>query len=118
MMPKCPGRMTSRHLDSVCVPCPDCGRIVEFFEEPHNAANVDRLLSFMRELTAPERPVAGGALDGNTFVFTGGLEAMSRGEAKKRVEALGAKATGSVSKKTDFVVAGSDPGSTRQSRSG
>jgi DNA ligase (NAD+) len=87
------------------------GRINEFFAEPHNAANLDRLLSYMRELTAPERPVEGGALDGKTFVFTGGLEAMSRGDAKKRVEALGAKATGSVSKKTDYVVAGADPGS-------
>ncbi len=87
------------------------GRIVEFFEESHNAANLDRLLSYMRELTAPERPAEGGVLEGKTFVFTGGLEAMSRGDAKKRVEALGAKATGSVSKKTDYVVAGEDPGS-------
>jgi len=87
------------------------GRINEFFAEPHNAANLDRLLSYMRGLTAPERPAEGGALDGKTFVFTGGLESMSRGDAKKRVEALGAKATGSVSKKTDFVVAGEDPGS-------
>jgi DNA ligase (NAD+) len=87
------------------------GRIVEFFAEPHNAANLDRLLSYMRELTAPERPVEGGALEGKTFVFTGGLDSMSRGDAKKKVEALGAKATGSVSKKTDYVVAGADPGS-------
>ena len=87
------------------------GRIVEFFAEPHNAANLDRLLSYMRELMAPDRPVEGGALDGKTFVFTGGLDSMSRGDAKKRVEALGAKATGSVSKKTDYVVAGTDPGS-------
>jgi DNA ligase (NAD+) len=87
------------------------GRIVEFFAEPHNAANLDRLLSFMRELRAPERPAEGGPLEGKTFVFTGGLDAMSRSDAKKRVEALGAKATGSVSKKTDYVVAGEDPGS-------
>ena len=87
------------------------GRIVEFFAEPHNEENLDRLLSFMRELRAPARPAAGGPLEGKTFVFTGGLEAMTRDEAKKRVEALGAKATGSVSKKTDFVVAGEDPGS-------
>ena len=87
------------------------GRIVEFFAEPHNAANLDRLLSYMRELMAPDRPVEGGALDGKTFVFTGGLDSMSRGDARKRVEALGAKATGSVSKKTDYVVAGTDPGS-------
>jgi len=87
------------------------GRIVEFFREPHNTANLDRLLSFMRQLTAPERPAEGGALEGKTFVFTGGLDSMSRDDAKKRVEALGAKATGSVSKKTDYVVAGEDPGS-------
>jgi len=87
------------------------GRIREFFAEPHNAANLDRLLSYMRELSAPERPAEGGALEGKIFVFTGGLESMSRGDAKKRVEALGAKATGSVSKKTDYVVAGEDPGS-------
>jgi DNA ligase (NAD+) len=87
------------------------GRITEFFAEPHNAENLERLLSYMRELAAPERPVVGGALEGKTFVFTGGLDSMSRSDAKKRVEALGAKATGSVSKKTDYVVAGEDPGS-------
>jgi DNA ligase (NAD+) len=87
------------------------GRITAFFAEPHNAENLDRLLSYMRELRAPERPVQGGPLEGTTFVFTGGLDAMSRSDAKKRVEALGAKATGSVSKKTDYVVAGEDPGS-------
>lgn len=87
------------------------GRIVEFFAEPHNAENLDRLLAEMQELRAPARPSKGGALEGKTFVFTGGLEGMSRDEAKKRVEALGAKATGSVSRKTDYVVAGEDPGS-------
>jgi len=45
MNPKCPGRMTSRHLDSVCVPCPDCGRIVEFFtDEPKRRCKCGRLL--------------------------------------------------------------------------
>ena len=87
------------------------GRIVEFFAEPHNAENLDRLMAEMRELRAPARPAADGALDGKTFVFTGGLAAMSRDEGKRRVEALGARATGSVSKKTDYVVAGEDPGS-------
>jgi len=87
------------------------GRIVEFFAEPHNAENLDRLLAEMKELRAPARPSQGGALAGKTFVFTGGLATMSRDEAKKRVEALGAKATGSVSGKTDYVVAGEDPGS-------
>jgi len=87
------------------------GRIVEFFAEPHNAANLDRLLAEMRELRAPPRPRSDGGLAGKTFVFTGGLAQMSRDEAKRRVEALGAKATGSVSGKTDYVVAGEDPGS-------
>jgi DNA ligase (NAD+) len=87
------------------------GRIVEFFAEPHNAENLDRLMAEMRELRAPPRPTSEGGLTGKTFVFTGGLSAMSRDEGKRRVEALGARATGSVSKKTDYVVAGEDPGS-------
>ncbi|MFO7588791.1 MAG: NAD-dependent DNA ligase LigA [Gemmatimonadota bacterium] len=87
------------------------GRIVGFFAEPHNAGNLDRLLAEMEELTAPARPAAGGALAGMTFVFTGALASLSRDDAKRRVEALGAKATGSVSRKTDYVVAGEDPGS-------
>jgi DNA ligase (NAD+) len=85
-------------------------RIVAFFAEPHNAENIARLTERMQVQAAETAPV-GGALEGKTFVFTGGMETMSRGDAKKRAEALGAKVTGSVSKKTDFVVAGSDPGS-------
>lgn len=50
-------------------------------------------------------------LSGKTFVFTGGLDTLTRGQAKEMVEALGARATSSVSKKTDYVVAGDDPGS-------
>ncbi|HEX7389223.1 MAG TPA: BRCT domain-containing protein, partial [Acidiphilium sp.] len=81
-----------------------------FFAEPHNRDLLDRL-------TAPlaieaEAPVAeGGALAGKTVVFTGTLETMTRPEAKARAEALGAKVTESVSKKTDFVVVGADAGS-------
>jgi DNA ligase (NAD+) len=85
-------------------------RIVAFFAEPHNAENIARLTDRMRVQAAETAPV-GGELEGKTFVFTGGMESMSRGEAKKRAEALGAKVTGSVSKKTDYVVAGADPGS-------
>jgi len=85
-------------------------RIAAFFAEPHNAENIERLTKRMVVQTA-EAPAAGGALEGKTFVFTGTLEGMSRGEAKQKAEALGAKVTGSVSKKTDYVVAGADPGS-------
>jgi DNA ligase (NAD+) len=85
-------------------------RIARFFTEPHNAENIERLTERMRVQEAEPAP-AGGALEGKTFVFTGGMDSMSRGDAKKRVEALGAKAAGSVSRKTDYVVAGSDPGS-------
>jgi DNA ligase (NAD+) len=85
-------------------------RIRGFFGEPHNVENLDRILS---HVTIDEVEVApsGGPLDGKTFVFTGGLDALSRPEAKARVEALGARATGSVSKNTDYVVVGEDPGS-------
>jgi DNA ligase (NAD+) len=85
-------------------------RIVDFFAEPHNAENIERLTERM-EVRAVEAAPRGGALDGKTFVFTGGMENMSRGEAKKRAQALGARVTSSVSKKTDYVVAGADPGS-------
>ncbi|MCK5484334.1 MAG: NAD-dependent DNA ligase LigA, partial [Gemmatimonadetes bacterium] len=74
-------------------------RIARFFAEPHNAGNIARLTERMHVQAAETAPV-GGALEGKTFVFTGAMEGMSRGEAKKKAEALGAKVTGSVSKKT------------------
>lgn len=85
-------------------------RIVAFFTEPHNRENIARLTARL-EIRAGEARREAGALDGLTFVFTGGLESLSRPEAQSRVEALGAKATGSVSQKTDYVVAGSEAGS-------
>ena len=85
--------------------------LAEFFGEPHNLAVLDDLA---REVTvgAVEAPAAvDSPLAGKTLVFTGTLAAMSRGEAKARAEALGAKVAGSVSAKTDFLVAGADAGS-------
>jgi DNA ligase (NAD+) len=86
--------------------------IIGFFTEPHNRTVLDDLA---REVTvldyeAPAQRAA-SPLAGKTIVFTGTLQAMSRSEAKARAEALGANVTGSVSAKTDYVVAGADPGS-------
>ncbi len=86
--------------------------LVAFMAEPHNRAILDDL---ERELTIEDAPaaqhIAGSPVAGKTVVFTGTLAAMSRGEAKARAEALGAKVAGSVSKKTDYVVVGADAGS-------
>lgn len=82
----------------------------DFFHEPHNCAVWDDLLS---ELSPPPYIVEtkDSAVAGKTVVFTGKLETMSRDEAKAQAEALGAKAAGSVSAKTDLIVAGPGAGS-------
>lgn len=86
--------------------------IAGFFADPDNAEVLDRLLAGPVSLKSlPRRTAVDGPLAGKKFVFTGGLESLSRDEAKERIEALGAKAVGSVSKKTDYVVVGENPGS-------
>lgn len=84
--------------------------VVDFFDEPNNQAAVDALLD---EVTPEpmEAVASAGAVSGKTVVFTGTLERMTRDEAKAMAERLGAKVAGSVSKKTDYVVAGADAGS-------
>jgi DNA ligase (NAD+) len=84
--------------------------IAGFFREPHNKKIIAKLLK------AGVRPQAravktGAPLEGKTFVFTGGLESFSRDEAKDLVESLGGKVSASVTGATDYVVAGTDPGS-------
>lgn len=86
--------------------------LINFFSEDHN-------IDFLNALVGPHIQVqnvitkkfTGSALEGKTVIFTGTLAAMSRAEAKERAEQLGAKVTGSVSKKTDYVIVGVDPGS-------
>jgi DNA ligase (NAD+) len=82
----------------------------KFFGEAHNAAMVDRLVSQLTILPA-EKPKSDTVVAGLTVVFTGSLERMTRDEAKARAETLGAKVSGSVSRKTDIVVAGAGAGS-------
>ncbi len=86
--------------------------LVGFFAEAHNLAVLDDLAAQLT-VTPVAAPAAEAAspLAGKTIVFTGTLATMSRGEAKARAEALGAKVTGSVSAKTDYVVVGADAGS-------
>jgi DNA ligase (NAD+) len=82
-----------------------------FFNEAHNITVLDNLIAELR-ITDVDTPQAGNSpIAGKTVVFTGSLEKMSRGEAKARAESLGAKVSGSVSKKTDYVVIGADAGS-------
>jgi len=84
--------------------------LAAFFAEPHNERTLDALAAEVTVEDAEER-AAGTTLAGKTVVFTGTLERMTRDEAKARAEALGATVAGSVSRKTDFVVVGSDAGS-------
>ena len=81
-----------------------------YFGESHNRGIVERLTKEVTILDA-EKPKSNSAVAGKTVVFTGALEKMTRDEAKATAERLGAKAAGSVSKKTDYVVAGPGAGS-------
>jgi DNA ligase (NAD+) len=84
--------------------------IKAYFGESHNKGIVERLTKEVKILDT-EKPKTDSAIAGKTVVFTGALEKMTREEAKAQAERLGAKAAGSVSKKTDYVVAGPGAGS-------
>ncbi|MEQ8177844.1 MAG: NAD-dependent DNA ligase LigA [Amphiplicatus sp.] len=85
--------------------------VIEFFAEEHNRDAVDRLLEQVtpEEMAAPS--ASASPVAGKTVVFTGSLERFTRDEAKARAQSLGAKVSGSVSAKTDYVVAGPGAGS-------
>lgn len=88
--------------------------LAEWLEDEEHARLLDRggeSLAMLQSLTPAAEAIATGPLDGQTAVLTGTLTAMSRDEAKAKLEALGAKVAGSVSKKTSFVVAGEAAGS-------
>ena len=84
--------------------------ICDFFDEKHNVKALDRLLEWL-DVTPMAAPARSSPVSGKTVVFTGTLEKMTRQEAKARAESLGAKVSGSVSAKTDIVVAGLGAGS-------
>lgn len=96
---------------------PDIGPVVaqsiaRFFAEPNNREVIAQLRACgVRWKEGKAARVKSGAISGKTFVLTGALPGLTREEAKQKIEALGGKVSVSVSKKTDYVVAGADPGS-------
>jgi DNA ligase (NAD+) len=84
--------------------------LAAYFKETHNRGIVERLTRQVR-IQEAEKPATNTVVAGKTVVFTGSLEKMTREEAKAMAERLGAKTSGSVSKKTDYVVAGPGAGS-------
>ncbi len=86
--------------------------IAHFFDEPHNREVIEALLAAGVHWPPPEaNQAADPPLAGRTYVLTGALSAMTREEAGARLQALGARVTGSVSKQTSAVIAGENPGS-------
>lgn len=85
--------------------------LLEFMAEAHNRTVLDDLLAQLRDVEPFEAPAQDSPVAGKVVVFTGSLEAMTRDEAKARAESLGARVSGSVSKKTDILVAGPGAGS-------
>ncbi len=96
---------------------PDVGPVVaasiaRFFAEPHNVEVIEQLRAAGVHWVEGEAvAVVSSPIAGKTFVLTGTLPTLSRDEAKDMIEALGGKVAGSVSKKTDYVVAGAEAGS-------
>ncbi|HEX4013728.1 MAG TPA: NAD-dependent DNA ligase LigA [Candidatus Cybelea sp.] len=91
---------------------PEVARSVAlFFKQPPNLEMIERLRAAGLTMDAPKRVRAGGTLGGRTFVLTGTLPSLTREAATELIVGAGGKVSGSVSKKTDYVVAGSEAGS-------
>jgi DNA ligase (NAD+) len=100
---------TLQHSDGIG---PEVARSVAlFFKQQPNREMIERLREAGVVMSAPKRVKTGGALSGRTFVLTGTLPNLTREQAAEMIVAAGGKVTASVSKKTDYVVAGSEPGS-------
>ena len=84
--------------------------IIQFFSDQNNQALVKDLMRYIQPI-APEQPAQNSTVSGKTIVFTGTLTKLSRNEAKAQAERLGARVSGSVSAKTDFLIAGETAGS-------
>jgi DNA ligase (NAD+) len=85
--------------------------VTAFFREERNRKLVERLAKAGVRMDEPVKVTAGGVFEGQTFVLTGTLPKLSRGEATQLIEQAGGAVTGSVSKKTTAIVAGDEPGS-------
>ncbi|MHB2016475.1 MAG: NAD-dependent DNA ligase LigA [Candidatus Xenobia bacterium] len=85
--------------------------VAHFFHEPHNRELIDHLRTAGVEMRGERKRAGEGPLTGKTVVITGTLSTMSRQDAETRVKAAGGRATGSVSKKTDYLIYGADAGS-------
>ncbi len=87
------------------------GSVEQYLADPHNRETLAKLRAQGLRFVEESRLRPEGPLSGKTFVLTGTLDTLTRGEAGERIEALGGKVTGSVSSRTDYVVAGASPGS-------
>ena len=85
--------------------------VFQFFQEPHNQELMDRLRAAGLQFTYQSKRATGGPLEGLTFVLTGTLHTLSREQATELIVSAGGKVSGSVSRKTSYVVAGEDAGS-------
>lgn len=84
--------------------------VVTFFSDPRNRESIERLVQAGIQVLGTEAP-GGAPLEGKTFVITGTLEGMKRSEAQEKIRALGGKTAATVSRQTDYLVAGASPGS-------